>query len=85
MSSRTMAEEVEVLLDSAVTQNEKMFWSSMPVGRPILLDALLGQVDGVDDDGERDRDLQRHQDGAGAIAQQRGKDGSDFHDYCTLR
>ena len=68
-----------------VTENEKMFWSSMPVGRPILLDALLREVDGIHHDGQRDRDLQGHQDGAGAIAQQRGENGSDFHGYCTLR
>ena len=46
---------------------------------PDVADPLLCEKDRIDHDGQRDRDLQRDEDGARAIAQQRGEDGSDFH------
>ena len=54
-----------------------MLSTSIPVGLAHLLDALHDDVERIHQHGERDRDLHRDQHRAGAVAQQRGKDGTD--------
>ena len=53
-------------------------------GRPAdLVDTLLDDVDRVDEYGERDGDLNRHEHGTGPVAQQRGKNRAHGYHGCS--
>jgi hypothetical protein len=76
--------EVEAFAETSYAQREHVVLVDAR-GPAHLVHALLHEEHGIDDDGQRDRDLQGHQDGSCAVARERGEDGSQFHGYCTLR
>ena len=84
MSARTIAKKSK-FFSNPVTGNANMILVVHARWPADLGDALLSDEHRVHDDGQRERDLDRHQDGAGAVAQQRGENWSQSHGYCTFR